>query len=79
VELGRSFNASWRTLAQNFDFGGLSVVSIKNLPLPDIGIVSTSFMFMSGTSSIIVGFSFATDSGCEDDMHFTLINGLKHG
>jgi len=44
VHLGRSQDASWRALGQNFDFAGL-------------------LLFMSGTSSIVVGFSFATSSG----------------
>lgn len=40
----QSSSASWRTLAQKFDFGGL-------------------FLFMGGTSCIIIGFGFATEMG----------------
>ena len=63
VDLDRRSDISWSELTAKFDFVGLWVIPshtichrLKN---------SSRFTFMSGTSFIIVGFSFATLNGCE--------------
>ncbi|KAF9459435.1 major facilitator superfamily domain-containing protein [Collybia nuda] len=55
ISFGKSDNVSWRSLALNFDFGGL-------------------VLFMSGTSCIVVGFSFATDCGWTAPSTLSLIS-----
>ena len=63
VDLDRSSDTSWRELATKFDFIGLWVILsrvICHRPKRPI-----RFTFMSGTSFIVVGFSFATLKGCE--------------
>ena len=63
VDLDRSSDISWRELATKFDFVGLWVTpsrTIRHWPEHFL-----RFAFMSGTSFIIVGFSFVTLKGCE--------------
>lgn len=54
---------SWRELAAKFDFVGLWAILSRTIRCRPKHLLR--FTFMSGTSFIIVGFSFVTLKGCE--------------
>lgn len=64
VDLNPPAAASWRSLGQRFDFIGLYVL-LEVLIMSRAHANLIRFLFMSATSCIIVGFSFATDVGCK--------------
>jgi hypothetical protein len=64
AELDCSKDASWQTFLTKFDFLGLYVDSFPMGAVPT-DISYHRVLFISGSSCIIVGFSFAASSGCE--------------
>lgn len=76
VRLGDTSDKTWRAFATKFDFGGLYVFPSDSPPLRvliDVGRI----LFMTGTILVIVGFSFATNNGCELLNEMTTLPGLN--